>query len=117
MVSQSEVGQPSLVLHRGLTVVTSPTGQAGIQALRRRDFDAAVLDLKMEDMDGIELLKIFRNMDPHLGVVMLTGHGSAKAREDGQRLGAFAYLNKPCEFADLRAAIQSAAEHTRRGRG
>jgi DNA-binding NtrC family response regulator len=64
----------------------------------------------MEDMDGIEVLKIFKKMDPELPVVMLTGHGSEKAARDGLALGAFDYLTKPCDLEDLLATITKAAE-------
>ena len=64
---------------RKINVTAANSGSEAIQALRKQDFDVAVLDLKMEDMDGIEVLKIFKKMDPQLVVIMLTGHGSEKA--------------------------------------
>jgi len=69
--------------------------------LRRDDFDVAILDLKMEDMDGLEVLKIFKKMVPNMPVIMLTGHGSETAAREGLELGAFDYLTKPCDFEDL----------------
>ena len=45
---------------RGIDVVKSFSGIDGIQILRRQDFDVALVDLKLEDMDGIEILKIFK---------------------------------------------------------
>lgn len=93
---------------RGLDVVKASSGQEGIQALRRQDFDVAVLDLKLEDMDGLEVLKVFKRMDPKLAVVMLTGHGSAEAARDGIALGACGYLSKPCELQELLGKIKEA---------
>jgi DNA-binding NtrC family response regulator len=55
----------------------------------------------MEDMDGIEVLKIFKKMDPTMPVIMLTGHGSETAAWEGVRFGAFDYLTKPCDLDDL----------------
>jgi len=95
---------------RQVEVSIALSGSEAIQTLRKKDFDAAVVDLKMEDMDGIEVLKIFKKMDPELPVVMLTGHGSEKAARDGLALGAFDYLTKPCDLEDLRATITKAAE-------
>ena len=66
--------------------------------MRRRDFDVAILDLKMEDMDGIEVLRILKQMDQRMEVIMLTGHGSQAAARDGIKYGAFDYLLKPCEL-------------------
>jgi len=62
----------------------------------------------MEDMDGIELLKILRQMLPGLKVIMLTGHGSERAARDGLSLGAFDYLMKPIDLEVLVARITTA---------
>ncbi len=93
---------------RGVDVSKAYSGSEAIQILRRNDFDVAVLDLKMEDMDGIEVLKIFKKMDPDLMVIMLTGHGSAQAASEGIALGAFDYLTKPCEFSELLEKVREA---------
>ncbi|OQX26732.1 MAG: two-component system response regulator [Desulfobacteraceae bacterium IS3] len=93
---------------RGIDVSKANSGSQGIQILRNKDFDVAVLDLKMEDMDGIEVLKIFKKMDPELEVIMLTGHGSERAAKQGIEFGAFDYLTKPCEFDELLAKINEA---------
>ena len=61
---------------RNISVTKTYCGAEALRALRKSDFDVVVLDLKMEDMDGIEVLKILKNMDPDLSVIMLTGHGS-----------------------------------------
>ena len=95
---------------RQVEVSVALSGSVAIQILRKKDFDVAVVDLKMEDIDGIEVLKIFKKMDPELPVVMLTGHGSEKAARDGLALGAFDYLTKPCDLEDLLATITKAAE-------
>lgn len=93
---------------RGVDVSKSYSGSEAIRILRKNDFDVAVLDLKMEDMDGIEVLKIFKKMDPELMVIMLTGHGSAQAASDGISLGAFDYLTKPCDFKELLDKVRKA---------
>ncbi len=95
---------------RNIDVTKTYSGQQAIQALRREDFDVAVLDLKMEDMDGIEVLKILKKMDPRLEVIMLTGHGSEQAARDGMKCGAFDYLTKPCELEELLKKIHEAAK-------
>ena len=68
---------------RGLDVTSAYSGTEAIKAMRKAEFDVAVLDLKMEDMDGIEVLKIFKKMDPDMPVIMLTGHGSEKSAGEG----------------------------------
>lgn len=95
---------------RGFVVAAALSGAEAIQEARRQDFDVAVLDLKMEDMDGIEVLKVFKKMVPHMAVIMLTGHGSEKAAREGIQFGAFDYLTKPCELEALVAKISEACE-------
>ena len=93
---------------RNFEVTTALSGGEALQALRKADFDIAVLDLKMEDMDGIEVLKIFKKMCPSMEIIMLTGHGSEQAAREGLSIGAFAYLTKPCDFDDLINKIRQA---------
>ena len=91
---------------RGYKITTASSGTEAIRALRQWEFDLAVVDLKMEDMDGIEVLKVFKKMLPSMAVIMLTGHGSERAARAGIEEGAYDYLTKPCSFEELLAKIQ-----------
>ena len=93
---------------RGIDVYQAFSGTEGIRALRKQDFDVALLDLKMEDMDGLEVLKIFKKIYPEMEVIMLTGHGSEMAAKEGIENGAFDYLTKPCELDDLIKKVNEA---------
>lgn len=93
---------------RGFEVTKSYSGTEALRKMRLHVFDVAVLDLKMADMDGIEVLRIFKSMAPEMEVIMLTGHGSAKACKQGLELGAFDYLMKPCQLDELVDKIQEA---------
>jgi two-component system, OmpR family, response regulator len=93
---------------RDMDVTPVYTGTEAVQIIRKQDFDVAVLDLKMEDMDGIEVLKIFKKAYPEMAVIMLTGHGSEQAAKEGIEFGAFDYLTKPCELEDLLVKIREA---------
>jgi DNA-binding NtrC family response regulator len=95
---------------RNLSVTAINNGAEAIQALRKNDYDVAVVDLKMEDMDGIEVLKIFKKMDPSLEVIILTGHGSEQAAREGINMGAFDYLTKPCDLVVLLERIEAAMQ-------
>ena len=102
------------IRRRNIDVTKAFSGTEAIQMLRLHAFDVAVLDLKMEDMDGLEVLKIFKMMDPQLTVIMLTGHGSTEAAKKGIELGAFDYLTKPCELEELLEKITAAYEARKR---
>jgi DNA-binding NtrC family response regulator len=98
---------------RDIDVTKAYSGTEALQTIRKANFDVAVLDLKMEDMDGIEILKIFKKMDPDLAVIMLTGHGSESAAKDGVKFGAYDYLTKPCDLEELIKKIEEAVQSGR----
>jgi DNA-binding NtrC family response regulator len=112
LLIDDEVGYVNVLSNRlskrGFEVGKANSGSEALQRLRQQDYDVAVLDLKMEDMDGIEILKILKKMVPELVVIMLTGHGSAEAAHEGIKEGAYDYLTKPCELADLVEKIREA---------
>ena len=93
---------------RGIAVTTASSGLEAIRLLRQNDFDVAVVDLKMADMDGIDVLNIFKKMAPELAVIILTGHGSEQAAREGIEKGAFDYLTKPCSLEALLDIIRAA---------
>jgi DNA-binding NtrC family response regulator len=112
LLIDDEVGYVNVLSNRlskrNFQVGKASSGSEAFQVLRQQDFDVAVLDLKMEDMDGIEVLKILKKMAPELVVIMLTGHGSAEAAHEGIKQGAYDYLTKPCELNELIKKIQEA---------
>lgn len=94
---------------RDMYVTTTQSGSEGIQMLRKQDFDVAIVDLKMEETDGLEVLKIFKKMCPKLPVIILTGHGAESSVGEAFAIGAFDYLSKPCDLEELLAKITQAA--------
>lgn len=94
---------------RGINVETAYRGEDAVRMLREKRFDVALLDLKLEGMDGIEILKVFKMLDPDLPVLMLTGHGCEKAAAESLRLGVADYLSKPVEFSLLLEKVQQAS--------
>ena len=93
---------------RNIHVTPASDGTQALQRMRHGDFDVAILDLKMEGMDGIEVLKILQTMAPELPVIMLTGHGCQISAQDAFANGAFDYLSKPYDFEDLLLKIREA---------
>jgi DNA-binding response OmpR family regulator len=117
LIVDDEVGFVDVVAKRmskrKLNVTKAYSGAEALQIMRKNDFDVVILDLKMEDMDGIEVLKILKKMDPNLKVIMLTGHGSERAARDGLELGAADYLTKPCELDELVSKIREVHKYGR----
>ncbi len=97
---------------RGLHVEVVTSGEKAILAARTTSFDAVVLDLAMPGMDGIETLKVLRDDDPDIQVMLLTGQATIKAAVEASRLGAVDVLEKPTDIATLMEKIREArAKH------
>jgi len=84
------------------------TGEAALASLQDEVPDVMVLDLRMPGIDGLEVLKKVKKHYPDVQVVILTGHGSDKDREEAERLGAFDYLEKPVNIDTLVTTIRKA---------
>jgi DNA-binding NtrC family response regulator len=95
---------------RDFVVTTALSGPEAIRILRNDSFDLAVVDLKMEEMDGIEVLKVFKAMEPKMPVIILTGHGSETAAREGITFGAYDYMIKPSDLRELVQRIRQACE-------
>jgi DNA-binding NtrC family response regulator len=72
--------------------------------------DVVVLDLRMPGLDGLDSLSLFKQVDPAMEVIIVSGHGSTAVGIEGMRRGLFDYLLKPVEIDDLVQRIKAAAE-------
>jgi len=75
--------------------------------------DVILLDIKMPGIDGLDALHEIKDRDPFVEVIMLTGHGAAASSIEGMKRGAFEYLMKPIDIAELVAKIDLAVEAKR----
>ncbi len=98
----------------GLRITIAPNGEQGLARLAREPFDAAVLDIMLPDIDGLEVCRRLRATSD-LPVLMLTGRGDAADRIVGLELGADDYLPKPFEPRELLARLRAILR--RRGSG
>ena len=79
----------------GYAVSTVASGRDAIQACRAEPFDVMLADLRMPDMDGLEVARIVANEFPEVRVVIITGYPSKASAEQAANLGIFDYLEKP----------------------
>ncbi|MBI2564352.1 MAG: sigma-54-dependent Fis family transcriptional regulator [candidate division NC10 bacterium] len=99
--------------HHGFEVLPARSGTEGLQVLRDQPVDVVVTDLRMQDIDGMEILRATSDIQPEAKVIMITAFGSIASAIGAMRAGAFDYLSKPFEIEELVLAVQKAMEDTR----
>jgi two-component system, NtrC family, response regulator AtoC len=106
-------------LHRdGFEVATAENGADALRQLQDESFDLVVTDLRMPEMDGMELLAACRAGWPGLPVILITAHGTVDSAVEAIKAGAYDYVTKPFDRDELRQVIDKAlrAEERERGR-
>lgn len=106
------------VLERaGYDVEAAPNGQAALDQLAVRSFDLLLTDIKMDRMDGVELLREARVRHPNLAVILFTGHATVDSAVEALRKGAHDYLLKPVKNEAILKAVKDAlSQRTREER-
>ena len=94
----------------GHEVTVCPDGRAALKVLEKGTFDAAILDLRMPGMSGIEVLDHLKKVSPDTEAVVMTGHASMETAIEAIRLGACEYMTKPCKLAQIEAVLTKVAE-------
>lgn len=94
---------------RDIAAEGETSGAAALERIRGTTYDVVALDVKMPGLGGLDVVRRLRQDHPQLKVVLLTGHGSAEDAAEGERLGTFAYLQKPVDIDDLVAILRRAA--------
>lgn len=99
-------------------VVTASSGAGADEAIAAGDFDLALVDLRLPDVDGLEVLRRIRRAHPHCRVVIMTGYGSVKTAVQAVQFGAHDYVEKPFEdVGELERVIRSALGTAERAHG
>ncbi len=95
----------------GYTVLVAAGGREAIARISAHAPDLVICDLKMPDVDGMEVLKTARAAPNPPELILLTAFGTVETAVDALKLGAFNYLTKPVNLKDLRAQVERALEH------
>lgn len=93
---------------RGFLPTTAGYGLEGLEELATSSPDVVLLDLKMPDMSGVEVLDNIKANYPAVEVIMLTGHGTVSGGTDCIERGAFDFIMKPVDLAELMEKIKAA---------
>ena len=85
-------------------------GLAGIDKIKKEDFDLVLCDIKMPKMDGVEVLEAVKKIKPEIPIVMISGHGDLDTAVNTMRLGAFDYISKPPDLNRLLNTVRNALD-------
>ncbi|AEW74791.1 two-component system response regulator GlrR [Enterobacter ludwigii] len=99
------------LVSEGYSVVTAESGQEGLKVLSREKVDLVISDLRMDEMDGLQLFAEIQKQQPGMPVIILTAHGSIPDAVAATQQGVFSFLTKPVDKDALYKAIDSALEH------
>ena len=91
-------------------VETVQDGREGLRKIAENNYDVLILDIKMPGIDGLEVLQRVKESHPDIDVIMITGLHEIEAAVKAMKLGAFDYLPKPFDPAELRIAVERALE-------
>ncbi len=94
----------------GFDVTTTFSGEEGVDAASKELFDVAVVDLQMPGIDGIEVQKRLKDLQPNLPCIVLTGHGNVEKALESGKYNAFKFLSKPVDMDTLIQTIKAANE-------
>lgn len=93
---------------RNFEVTPVSSGEEAVDVARKNDFEIALVDLKMPGMGGEQVLETLKKEHKFLEVIILTGHGSIDSAVRSTKLGAYYYLQKPCELEMLLIVLKEA---------
>jgi len=98
---------------RGFEVEVAESAERALDLLAQRSFEVVLLDIRLEGMSGLEALPRILARDPHLPVVMMTGHGSRQAAIEAIQAGAYDFFEKPFKIEELAIVLRRALERRR----
>jgi ATP-dependent Lon protease len=109
VVDDEEIARSNLeyILRKdGYQVGTAASGLEALERFKTQDFDVVLTDLKMEKMDGLQLLEAVKQASPNTEIVMITGYATVSTAVNALRKGAAHYLSKPINLDDLRLTVK-----------
>jgi DNA-binding NtrC family response regulator len=97
-----------LLTVRGLEASAIGEGKEALKELREKSYDVIILDVRMPEMSGIQVMAELRKLDPFIEVIIMTGYASVDTAKKIMELGAYDYLLKPYNIDELMEKIEAA---------
>ncbi len=102
-----------ILLSKGYDVQLAENGSVAEKKLKSEQYDLLISDIKMEPVDGMQLLKRTRQLRPHVGVIMLTAYATVATAVEAMKEGAFDYIPKPFKIDELLETVKRALDYQR----
>ncbi|GFP32870.1 two-component system, NtrC family, nitrogen regulation response regulator NtrX, partial [Candidatus Hakubella thermalkaliphila] len=99
-----------VLCRKGYRVETAAGGKEGLAKARQDHFDLILIDIKMPDMDGVELLQAVRNLSPDTVCIIITGYATLELAVRTTKLGAYDFVTKPFTPNELLGVVERALE-------
>ncbi|MBG43453.1 MAG: response regulator [Aequorivita sp.] len=96
--------------NQGYEVFEAEDGLAGMETIKKEDFDLVLCDIKMPKMDGVEVLEAVKKIKPEIPMVMISGHGDLETAVNTMKMGAFDYISKPPDLNRLLNTVRIALD-------
>jgi len=100
----------------GYSVVGTESGMNALKLLEEQRFDVVLTDLRMEKVDGLQILKKCMELYPDTKVIMITGYATLEAADEAMGKGAFHHIAKPFKLELVRSVVREAVEKVRQKR-
>ena len=94
-------------------LIITNSGKEALAVLEKNSVDVVVTDIRMPDINGLDLLSWIREKYPSTKVIIMTAYGSVEVQKEATRRGSFYYIEKPFEISDIRTLILKALEEKR----
>ncbi|MHC4425045.1 MAG: sigma-54-dependent transcriptional regulator [Planctomycetota bacterium] len=102
------LGLRKILSNQGYNVEIAGSGSVGLEKIQKSNFDIVITDLKMPDVDGIELLRKVKEIHSDTIVIVITGYGTVENAVEAMKLGAYDYITKPFDAEHIRMVVRKA---------
>jgi two-component system response regulator AtoC len=102
-----------VLAQEGYQVETAESGRAGLEKAGSTFFDVVLSDVRMPDLDGVEVLRGLKQLSPETVVIMMTAFGSIETAIESIQEGAYDYISKPFKLNDVKLTVRRALDHKR----
>ena len=102
-----------VLLDEGYQTKAVPSGEQALQLLKKNSFNLVITDIKMPTMDGIQVLRAVKSINPHQDVIVMTGYASTETAVESMKLGAADYITKPFNLDQIKIVVAKTLERSR----